>query len=446
MSVTLCRRSSAQDFLRDADVSVRIRSRGKYNFDVTNDPANALSEIAPTLADLKRLSTELKMWLLLARLKKLGRDELALNKHNLNLANDPYGLTLGYPEEERRAVKEHLLGAPWTRLVSDGYLVDLSGQGFHKVSEEGDEFLKQEPPQSMPIPAPTPVPVPESTLFGPATPGVPRAFMSYSWDGAAHQEWVFQFATRLQENGIEVIFDRWHLHPGQEKQHFMEQAVTNSDFVIVVCTENYATRANNREGGVGYESMIITAEMADDILVKKFIPVLRSGIFKTSLPLYIKGRMGVDLSETPFREDEYERLIRVLHGEPIQPPPIGKKPDFSKGSGPKTNVGGSPASASIAPSPSGSILGPPNKRPNAIAHAQYDKPGVAGPWVSAHVRLWDKDRKQEYSFETSRGDEFLGTKDEVISRFFEFNRRLLKEGYRRMGFTPGPDPDFYVLN
>ncbi|MGB6686967.1 MAG: hypothetical protein WBE76_03905 [Terracidiphilus sp.] len=81
-----------------------------------------------------------------------------------------------YPEEERRAVKEHLLGAPWTRLVSEGYLVDLSGQGFHKVSEEGDEFLKQEPPQSMPIPAPTPVPVPESTLFGPVTPGVAHQF------------------------------------------------------------------------------------------------------------------------------------------------------------------------------------------------------------------------------------------------------------------------------
>ena len=83
------------------------------------------------------------MWLLLARLKKLGRDELALNKHNLNLANDPYGHPLRYlTEEERRAVKEHLLGAPWTRLVSDGYLVDLSGQGSHKVSEEGDEFLE----------------------------------------------------------------------------------------------------------------------------------------------------------------------------------------------------------------------------------------------------------------------------------------------------------------
>ena len=228
----------------------------------------------------------------------------------------------------------------------------------------------------MPIPAPTPVPVPESTLFGPATPGVPRAFMSYSWDGAAHQEWVFQFATRLQENGIEVIFDRWHLHPGQEKQHFMEQAVTNSDFVIVVCTENYATRANNREGGVGYESMIITAEMADDILVKKFIPVLRWGIFKTSLPLYIKGRIqGVDLSETPFREDEYERLIRVLHGEPIQPPRIGKKPDFSKGSGPRIEPDGW-RNRGHAGLPRASVFGP----------EPFEKSGffpIGGGWIGS---------------------------------------------------------------
>src|SRR5271170_1173047 len=149
-----------------------------------NDPANALSEIAPTFADLKKLPMEQKMRLLLARLKKLGRDEFALNKHNLNLANDPYGLPYGYPAEERRVVKEHLLGVPWTRLVNEGYLVVLSGQGFHKVSEEGDEFLKQEPPQ------PTPAPVPAPTPLGAPTTGTPRAFISYSWESLEHQEWV----------------------------------------------------------------------------------------------------------------------------------------------------------------------------------------------------------------------------------------------------------------
>jgi hypothetical protein len=416
---------------------------------VTNDPANALHEIAPTLADLKKLPMEQKMRLLLARLKKLGRDEFALNKHNLNLANDPYGLTNGYQEEERRAVKEYLLGAPWTRLVHEGYLVDPSGNGFHTVSEEGDEFLKQEHPQPTPAPGPARVPVLESTLFGPATPGVPRALISYSWEGSEHKEWVMQLATRLQGDGIEVAFDQWHLHPGQEKQHFMEQAVSHSQFVIVICTENYATRANNREGGVGYESLIITAEMADHILTRKFIPVLRSGSFKTSLPIYIKGRMGVNLSGTPYDEDQYEQLIRVLHGEPIQPPPIGKKPDFSKpiiSKSPTRAIVDATKSVIDSTSSSGSILGPMNKRPNAFAHAQYDKPGLAEPWVTVHARLWDRDGKQQYSFETSRGDEFVGTKDEVISRFFDFNRRLLKEGYKRMTFTPGPDPDFSVLS
>ena len=58
----------------------------------------------------------------------------------------------------------------------------------------------------------------------------------------------------------------------------MEQAVAKSNFVIVVCTPTYAERANRREGGVGYESMVITAELAEHMLTNKFIPVLRKGI------------------------------------------------------------------------------------------------------------------------------------------------------------------------
>ena len=50
------------------------------------------------------------------------------------LPGDPFNLTQGYPVTEKQQVKEHLLGAPWTRLVNEGYLVDLNGQGFHKVS------------------------------------------------------------------------------------------------------------------------------------------------------------------------------------------------------------------------------------------------------------------------------------------------------------------------
>jgi hypothetical protein len=80
-----------------------------------------------------------------------------------------------------------------------------------------------------------------------------------------------------------------------------------------------------------------------------------------------------------------------------------------------------------------------------MAWAGYDNPGVSAPWVSAHVRLWDIEGKDQFSFETSRGEEYLGAKEEVIKLFFAFNSRLLKEGYRRMNFSPGPDPDSRVL-
>jgi|SRR5579864_934362 len=284
--------------------------------------SKTLSDVAPTLADLKKLPMEQKCRLLLARLAKIGEHDSALNKHNLMMPGDPYPLAYGYPDAEKTPVREHLLGAPWTKLVNEGYLVDLSGQGFYKVTQEGKEYLTQE---ELPAPSPTSAKMPQSTT------GAPRAFLSYSWDGRDHQQWVTKFAERLQgESGIEIIFDGWQLKPGDDKLHFMEKAVAESNFVVVVCTPTYAERANKRQGGVGYESMVITSELAEHILTNKFIPVLRKGTWDSSLPIYLKSRMGVNLSDEPYREDEYEKLLRVLHEEHIQPPRLGSKPVFAK--------------------------------------------------------------------------------------------------------------------
>ena len=119
-------------------------------------------------------------------------------------------------------------------------------------------------------------------------PGRPRVFISYSWDSNGHVDWVEEFAKRLTKNGIQAIFDRWHLQPGQEKTYFMDQGVVGSDFVVIVCTTTYATKANNRLGGAGYESMIITGELAKGLITDKYIPVLRQGSLR--LPSHVLGR------------------------------------------------------------------------------------------------------------------------------------------------------------
>jgi len=221
----------------------------------------------------------------------------------------------------------------WNWLERQGLLIHNDQQvgDWFVISSEGEEHLNHE--KMPPHPCPNPARVPKAAT------DAPRALLSYSWEGPEHQHWVTRLAERLQgESGVQVIFDRWHLNPGDDKLHFMEQAVADSDFVIVVCTPTYAERANKRQGGVGYESMVITAELAEHILTNKFIPVLRKGTWDASLPIYLKSRVGVNLSDEPYHEEEYERLLRVLHGEPIQPPPLGSKPIFAKKPGPLPNV------------------------------------------------------------------------------------------------------------
>jgi serine/threonine protein kinase len=111
----------------------------------TSFPHTVIFDRAPTLEDLKKLPPETKSRLLLARLARIGAtDRDALNKLNLMLPDDPYQLAYGYGANENDAVRQHLLGVPWTSLVNEGFLADYRGQGSFSVTDEGKEFLKIE--------------------------------------------------------------------------------------------------------------------------------------------------------------------------------------------------------------------------------------------------------------------------------------------------------------
>ena len=157
----------------------------------------------------------------------------------------------------------------------------------------------------------------------------PQVFISYALESDQHSIWVRDLAARLQRDGVRIILDQCDLAPGSDQFTFMERSVESSNFVIVVCTPTYAEKANNREGGVGYESMVITGALGKKIDSRKFIPVLRSGDWDSSRPTYLSSKYGVDLSNDPYFETQYDQLIHNLHGEPIPLPPVGPKPKFA---------------------------------------------------------------------------------------------------------------------
>jgi hypothetical protein len=158
--------------------------------------------------------------------------------------------------------------------------------------------------------------------------GNPFVFISYSWDSDEHREWVLTLATRLRQEGVDVVLDEWNLGLGENRFHFMERSVVSAEFILLVCTPIYAEKSNDREGGVGYESNIITTQIAERTDKQKFIPVLRAGDWKTALPVWLKHMVGCNLSADPYSESEYRKLLRTLHRQQAVAPALGPKPSF----------------------------------------------------------------------------------------------------------------------
>src|ERR1700691_5225192 len=140
----------------------------------------------------------------------------------------------------------------------------------------------------------------------------PTAFISYSWDTEAHKEWVRQLAARLRSDGVDVALDRDNLALGDELTAYMEQKIATSDYVLFVCTPNYKSKSDGRKGGVGYEGAIISAEIFRKGNHRKFIPILASGTWDTSSPIWAGSKLGADLSVPSNFEEGYENIVGTI--------------------------------------------------------------------------------------------------------------------------------------
>lgn len=166
----------------------------------------------------------------------------------------------------------------------------------------------------------------------------PRAFISYSHDSIAHKQWVLMLATRLREAGVDAILDLWELQPGADLPAFMEKNLVAADRVLMVCTDNYVAKANAGTGGVGYEKMIVTADLLKSIDSNKLIPLIRQGGTQ-NVPTFLCSKVFLDFSREEQFEFSFDELTRTLHNAPLfVKPPIGDKP-FSASTTPPMPVG-----------------------------------------------------------------------------------------------------------
>ena len=120
---------------------------------------------------------------------------------------------------------------------------------------------------------------------------------------------------------------------GQDKHAFMEQMVSDTSIqkVLVICDGIYQSKGNDRKGGVGTESQLISKEVYDNTAQEKFIPIVKEydKDGKPCIPHYMASRIYIDLSKEDSFEENYQLLVRNLYNKPeLKRPPLGTPPAY----------------------------------------------------------------------------------------------------------------------
>lgn len=144
---------------------------------------------------------------------------------------------------------------------------------------------------------------------------------------------MLDLATQLRENGVDVTIDKWDLKEGHDAIQFMEKMVTDPEInkVIMVIDKLYAEKADDRKGGVGTETQIISPSIYAKTDQNKFVGVASElgEDEKPFLPIFYKSRVYIDMSNSEIYATNFEQLMRWIYDKPAHPkPPLGKKPEF----------------------------------------------------------------------------------------------------------------------
>ena len=138
----------------------------------------------------------------------------------------------------------------------------------------------------------------------------PKVFISYSHDTSEHRRWVSELAAKLHRKGVNVMLDQWHLRPDDDPTPFMERGVKDSDRVLIICTDSYVRKANAGEGSVGYEPMIVTRKLVEDVGTNKFILIARQALGEDKTPSFLGTQIYRELPDEDQFDEKFNQLLR----------------------------------------------------------------------------------------------------------------------------------------
>ena len=156
-------------------------------------------------------------------------------------------------------------------------------------------------------------------------------FISYSHNtDEVYLQWVYDLSKRIEAHDIDMLLDQERLGAGDNKHRYMDQLL-KADKVLIIFTPEYKFKAEERLGGVGKEYALIEEDLYGPAMLsnKKYLPVLKSGNVESSIPLFMRQFIAVDMRNPARYEQGLQELINAI----LDKPP-------AKGEGPRVGTFG----------------------------------------------------------------------------------------------------------
>jgi hypothetical protein len=227
--------------------------------------------------------------------------------------------------ESVRNISAPLLGAGAGGLQSQ-LVVDALTRGFRKSASDSARLIIHVLHQSVFDRLQSDDSPSKVTTTRPETPQ--RVFISYSGTSDRHNEWVAELSTFLRTNGIDARLDQWHLRKGMDLPQWMANELDLAERVVIISDSRYRDRADKRSGGVGWETMLIQGDMAQQPPdSRKYLVVVREDQFKDGVPSYLKTKFSIHWSRNDNEDKLRDDLLKELYDVELAPP-LGARPSF----------------------------------------------------------------------------------------------------------------------
>ena len=167
---------------------------------------------------------------------------------------------------------------------------------------------------------------PSFTTSRPKTPQ--RVFISYSGTSDRHSNWVAELGTFLRSKGVDARLDQWHLRKGMDLPQWMANELELAERVVIISDSRYRDRADKRSGGVGWETMLIQGDMAQQPPdSRKYLIVVREDLFKDGVPSYLKTKFAIHWADEEDEAKLRDDLLKEIYDVELAPP-IGAVPSL----------------------------------------------------------------------------------------------------------------------